>query len=149
MLTVICYLTLFAVWNVLTTWTPLSSWTNWQRTWRSSWQASRSCDFISQPSKQFNTDTYAFRHMLTHRNTYTVTGSLGPTTPWKGKSALRIPGLTQSQSSVREGQSRTMPCPEESRMGASDHNLGLLQDKITLVTVTLGRDLISQFPCLP
>lgn len=35
--------------------------------------------------------------MLTHRNTYTVTGSLGPTTPWKGKSALRIPGLTQSQ----------------------------------------------------
>lgn len=50
------------MWNVLTTWTPLSSWTNWQRTWRSSWQASPSCDFISQPSKQFNTDTYAFRH---------------------------------------------------------------------------------------
>lgn len=46
-----------------------------------------------------------------------------------------------------------MPYPEESRTEASDHNLGLLQDKIMLVTVTLGRDLstlvypkCTQFP---
>lgn len=46
--------------------------------------------------------------MLTHRNTYTVTGSLGPTTPWKGKSALRIPGLKVSHQSERVSQEQCL-----------------------------------------